>query len=210
MDFNKNKYKIYTWKNWMTLHWILNPGLVINELILGQRVPRISLEDKTVAKPRIERIFIPCPHCKTLHDGRTWSTQNTTGYKNWFGLYCSNCQQIIPCVINILSLIILTLTFPIWGWFSDTLKKNWLKNQPKRFKNLDLQNTPNPFDKKNWIKTGLIWGIIMFTIMSVLFSYLEGTEITFKTFLINLITWTIGGIFFSYSMKLFYNSKIKS
>ena len=43
MEFNKEKYKIYTWKNWMVLHWILNPGLAINELILGQRVPKISL-----------------------------------------------------------------------------------------------------------------------------------------------------------------------
>ena len=61
MEFNKEKYKIYTWKNWMVLHWILNPGLAINELILGQRIPKISLEDKISNKPRIERTFIPCP-----------------------------------------------------------------------------------------------------------------------------------------------------
>jgi hypothetical protein len=53
------------------LHWILNPGLAINELILGQRVPKVRLEDKTIDKPRIERVLIPCPHCETLHDGRT-------------------------------------------------------------------------------------------------------------------------------------------
>ena len=47
MEFDKEKYKVYTWKNWMMLHWILNPGLAINELILGQRVPKVSLEDKT-------------------------------------------------------------------------------------------------------------------------------------------------------------------
>lgn len=46
MEFNKDKYKVYTWKNWMMLHFILNPGLAINDLIFGQRVPKIRLEDK--------------------------------------------------------------------------------------------------------------------------------------------------------------------
>ena len=48
MEFDKEKYKVYTWKNWMMLHWILNPGLAINELILGQRVPKVSLEDEMI------------------------------------------------------------------------------------------------------------------------------------------------------------------
>ena len=52
MEFNKDKYKIYTWRNWMMLQWILNPGLAVNELVLGQRIPEISLEDKTFEKNR--------------------------------------------------------------------------------------------------------------------------------------------------------------
>ena len=40
MEFDKNKYKIYTWKNWMYLHYILNPGLAFNELILGMRLAK--------------------------------------------------------------------------------------------------------------------------------------------------------------------------
>ena len=113
LEFNKEKYKIYTGKNWMMLHWILNPGLAVNELILGQRVPKISLEDKTIDKPKIERTLVPCPHCETLHDGRTWSTQNGTAFKNWFGLYCGNCGNTIPCLTNGFSFLILGLTFPI-------------------------------------------------------------------------------------------------
>jgi len=27
------KFKIWTWKNPIMLHWIINPGLVINELL---------------------------------------------------------------------------------------------------------------------------------------------------------------------------------
>ncbi|MGK0413746.1 MAG: hypothetical protein ACJA1B_001954, partial [Polaribacter sp.] len=111
MEFDKEKFKVYSWKNWMMLHWILNPGLAINELILGQRIPKISLEDKISDKPRMERSFIPCPHCKTLHDGITWSTQNRTAFKNWFGLYCTNCEKIIPCLMNAFSFILLAITF---------------------------------------------------------------------------------------------------
>ena len=205
MEFNKEKYKIYTWKNWMIIHWILNPGLAINELILGQRIPKISLEDKTSDKPRVERTFVPCPHCEKLHDGRTWASQNGTAFKNWFGLYCSNCGKIIPCIMNGFSFIILALTFPIWGWFKKSLKENWLKNQPERYENINIEITPNPFDKKSWIKTGLTWGTFMFLIMTFGFPYFDGQEITLKSILIGLIIWTVAGLAFGYTMKIFMN-----
>jgi hypothetical protein len=35
MNYDKKKYKIWDWKSPVILHWIINPGLVINELILG-------------------------------------------------------------------------------------------------------------------------------------------------------------------------------
>ena len=75
MEFSKDKWKIYTWKNWMMIHWILNPGLAFNELILGQRVPKLSLVDKTSDKPLLERSYVPCPHCDEIHDHRIWSNQ---------------------------------------------------------------------------------------------------------------------------------------
>lgn len=126
--FDESKYKIYTWKHWMILHFILNPGLAFNELILGQRIPKISLEDKTSKKPRAERSYVPCPHCDTLHDGRIWSADNGRAFKNWFGLYCPECGGIIPCVMNVTSYIILALTLPVWGWFKDDLKKTGYQN----------------------------------------------------------------------------------
>ncbi len=71
MTFNKNKYKVHTWKHWAMLLWLINPGVVISELILGQRAPIITLEDKISDKPKFERIKIPCPQCQTIHDART-------------------------------------------------------------------------------------------------------------------------------------------
>ena len=205
MKFELEKYTIYTWKNWMILHWILNPGLAFNELILGQRVPKISLIDKTSNKPRLERMIVPCPHCETLHDGRIWSTENGMAFKNWFGLFCSNCGNFIPCLINVTSLLLLILTFPIWGWFKNSLKAKWLENQPKRYEKISVETIPNSFDSQNWIQTGLTWGLIMFLLVSLLIPYLNGQEITAKTISIGLIIWIIGGLAFTYSLKLFLN-----
>ena len=208
MNFDRKKYKVYTWKNWMMLHWILNPGLIVNELILGQRVPKITLEERTLNKTRFERGIVPCPHCETLHDGRTWSTENGTAFKNWFGLYCNKCGKIIPCLINIFSFLVLILTYPIWGWFKNKMKKKWLEKQPQRFKNIDIKKVPNPYDKKSWIKTGLGWGLFMFIMMSIVFPLYDGSEINIKTILIGVVIWTISGLFFGYTMKLFFNAKI--
>ena len=208
MNFDRKKYKVYTWKNWMMLHWIINPGLIVNELILGQRVPKITLEERTSNKTRFERGIVPCPHCETLHDGRTWSTENGTAFKNWFGLYCNKCGKIIPCLINVFSFLVLIITYPIWGWFKNKMKKKWLEKQQQRFKNIDIEKVPNPYDKKSWIKTGLGWALFMFIMMTIVFPLYDGSEINIKTILIGVVIWTISGLLFGYTMKLFFNAKI--
>ena len=205
--FDESKYKIYTWKHWMILHFILNPGLAFNELILGQRIPKISLEDKTSEKPRAERSYVPCPHCDTLNDGRTGSTDNGTAFKNWFGLYCPECGNIIPCVRNVTSLIILTLSFPIWGWFKDDLKKKWLARQPERYVNLELGSDHQAFEHYNWIKTGLVYAALMFILMTGL-NYLTGTlEMTINNIATSALIWICGGLLFGYIMKLYLEKK---
>lgn len=204
MKFDK-KYKVYTWKNWIYLHWMLNPGLVINELILGQRVPKLSLIDKTSNKPRFESSFIPCPHCETIHDDRTWSAANGTGFKNWFGLYCPNCKQIIPCSTNIFTGIILILTYPLWGWFRKSLKVKWLKKQPDRFKTINTPTTPKLINKKGWIVMGLTWGALMFLTMTFGFPFFMGEEVNLEDISIGLVIWSIAGLIFGYTMKVFLN-----
>lgn len=199
----------YNFINWMVPHWILNPGIAINELILGQRVPKTSLVDKTSTKPLFERTFVPCPHCQTLHEVRNWSTENGTAFKNWFGLYCKNCGNIIPCLMNVLSFLILAFTFPIWGWFRTDLKEIWLKKQPKRFKHIDVNKIPNRYSRKNWIKTGLTWGPIMFFITLIGSVFFDEQEITMKTLLLKLVIWVFGGLVFSYFMKVYTRSRNK-
>lgn len=205
MDFDTKKYKVYTWKNWMMLHWIINPGLAINELIIGQRVPKIILEDKSVKKPRIERTYYPCPHCKTMHDSRIWSTENPTAYKNWFGLYCRDCGNVIPCLMNVFSFLILALSFPIWGWFRKRMREKWLKQQATRYENLSIKTDSHSFDSKNWISTGLSFGILMFISINLVYPLLTSSPIILNQLAFMLILWLIVGLAFGYSLKWYYS-----
>lgn len=205
--FNTNKYRVYNWTHFMMIHWIINPGLAFNELVLGQRVPKVMLEDKTSAAPRAQRSVIPCPHCNTLHNGETWSVQNNTAYKNWFGLYCPACSNIIPCLTNAFSFIILAVTFPIWGWFRKSLKEHWLKKQPERYKNIQ---TISPATKyRHWFIEGMLFGILMFLFMEVLFPLIEGEEITLKKGLLRILIWLAGGMLFGYINKSYITYKGK-
>jgi len=206
MQIDKERFKVYTWKHWIMLHWIINPGLAINELVFGQRVPKVSLVDKTLDKPRSERSFTPCPHCETLHDSRTWSTQNGTAFKNWFGLYCPTCGNIIPCLTNVLSFVILVLSYPLRIWFIGRAKEKWLARQPQRFQNIDVEKVPDPFNKENWLWTGLGWGAVMFVLMGIVFPYFDGDEITGRSLLIGVLIWAVAGLLFGNTMKLM-NSK---
>ncbi|MEO5908869.1 MAG: hypothetical protein ABIR50_00725 [Ginsengibacter sp.] len=129
----KPEYKIWNWKKIYMLHWIINPGLAINELFLGQRVAKIMLIKEDPSKTLSEKSFVPCPHCGTIHPSLEWSSQNKTGYGNWFGLYCNHCGKVIPCLRNFTSLLIIITTSPIWIWFKKDLKKRWLIIQKEKF-----------------------------------------------------------------------------
>ncbi|MET2984554.1 hypothetical protein [Aureibaculum conchae] len=208
MKFDKKKYKIYTWKHWVNLHWILNPGMAINELVFGQRIPKLSIVHKTFDKNKSERRYVYCPNCYTLHDVRIWEIQNGVALKNWFGLYCSNCGKIIPCLINILSLTILIFTYPVRVLFIKKLKSKWLKKQVKRYERIDFKKLQNPLDKKTWIKLGLKWGAIMFFILTFVFPYFDWVGGTFKSIFLIPPLWGMLGHKFRGSLK-FFTKKIK-
>ena len=80
-----------------------------------------------------------------------------------------------------------------------------MEKQPKRYEHIEIKHHSNQFDKKGWIKTGLSWGAFMFVIMSIGFPFIDGQEITWKSLILGLVMWTIGGLAFGYIMKLFIN-----
>jgi len=197
MIFDTEKYKVWTWKNPLVLHWILNPGLAFNELLLGQRIPKVTLIQKRSRVPSAEKTFIPCPHCNTLHSGSKWTPQNNTAFKNWFGLYCDNCGKTIPCVRNVTSLILLMLTFPVWYWFKDRWKEKWLEVQKEKFSRPMVFTQPD----FKWWYAGLQYAVVMFVGMSLVNFLLLNEEFTWKRLAGNAITWLIGGLLFGLIMK---------
>ena len=206
MNYDKTKYKVWTWKNPMMLHWIINPGLAFNELALGQRVSKVILVERDSTKTLGERSFIPCPHCGTLHSGLKWTPQNKTAFKNWFGLYCDNCGKIIPCLTNLTSYVILGLTYPVWFWFKNKWKAKWLEEQKVKFsKPLNLTYSE---PKSQWLRAGLLWGLFMFVSMEILFPLIKGEGLTPKRLLIEIPVWAVAGLLFGITMKIIDRKKI--
>ena len=95
MQYDKNRFKILAFPHPLVLFLILNPFTILTELFMGERLPKVMLIHKESDKPRRERTYYPCPHCETLNDARLWTKENT--FKNWYGLVCPSCHQVIPC-----------------------------------------------------------------------------------------------------------------
>jgi hypothetical protein len=67
----------------------------------------------------------------------------------------------------------------------------------------------NIFTSQNWIKLGLVWGVLMFLFNSLGFPYFLGENITLEDIFVGLILWTLGGLAFGYTMRLFM-TKLKT
>jgi hypothetical protein len=202
MEFDKEKYKVWKLPHPMLLHWILNPGIAINELVLGQRIPKVTLIDKTSDAPLMERQSIPCPGCNALNDARLWSKGNTFGH--WFGLICPNCHRKIPCLLNITSLLILGLTFPIWIWLKKYGEAKWLEKEKKRFSNVVSSGMPLA-KNTSWLKIGISFGVFMFcaSVLPKVFQNLLSPS----AIAIQAIIWLGVGLVFGVLMKLILSSR---
>ncbi len=131
MQYDKNRFKIQALPHPFTLLWVLFPVLIVNELIFGQRVPKVTLIEKESDKPPEERSYVPCPHCETLNDRRLWATKGNA-FGHWFGLVCPSCHQIIPCLWNIFSLAVLAITIPLWYFPVRFFRHRWIEKEKER------------------------------------------------------------------------------
>lgn len=95
----------------LILHWVLNPGLVVNELLLGQRIPRITYACRQCGNSTTLLRYYQCPECGQFHPEAVWSGKN--GFGHWLGLICPDCGGEIPCVINVTSWILLARLSPV-------------------------------------------------------------------------------------------------
>jgi hypothetical protein len=180
----------------MLVHWVLNPVLVFNELVLGQRVPRLQLVCETCTGTPASRTFVPCPSCGVMHDARIWSGGNAYGH--WLGFVCPTCSKRIPSLWNLTSLAVLAVTAPLWYlphlyYFRDRPTFTWLRAQPLL----------KPEDA--WWRMGLAYGSLMWAVTSLLPQLLEvssGAPFRGRDLLIGALLWYSGGLVFGFGMRL--------
>ena len=112
------------------IHWVLNPGLAMNELLIGQRVARqIHFCKQCGGWFQQQGQFVECSSCKGFHNAKIW---DGCRFGNWLGLVCLDCGEMIPCLLNLTSAVVLILLFPVWRplsfWFKPRYRE-WAKQR---------------------------------------------------------------------------------
>lgn len=191
--------------NPLLLHWVINPGLAVNELLLGQRVPKLSLECQDCKLPLLERSLVPCPNCGVVHDGRIWAGHSAFG--NWLGLVCPSCTQRIPALWGLASLALLALTSPVWYlpyrfYFRD-----------RRVQGPSTQIPPTrTASARNSVKMALMFGLLMyagFSVVPTLLDYREAGVLSTRKLLSGLFVCGLGSVFFGGFMHWYLNRRTR-
>lgn len=60
------------------------------------------------------------------------------------------------------------------------------------------------FSRKNWLATGLQWGVGMFIVMQVGYPLVVGDEIALRSILIGIPLWLTGGIIWGGLMHIYF------
>lgn len=112
------EHSVLALPNIMMLHWILNPGLMFNEVFLGQRLPRRLYFCRECSISKFKAQLVHCPECDRFHNAMIWTGSNAFGH--WCGFICPDCGGRIPSLLNFTSYVMLVLLLPI------TLPLRWL------------------------------------------------------------------------------------
>jgi len=167
------------------VHWLLNPGLAFNELVLGQRVPKVTHICTSCALDQNQRSYVPCPSCGALHPGMLWSKAN--GFFHYMGLFCPDCGEKIPAMRNGLALLIEGLTAPLWLLPAALVRERWRDSEIARTR--AMQGAEHR--EVNWIKQGvLVFGGLMYAVFIVL-PVILGSVIGAIVALTGLVDWMV-------------------
>jgi hypothetical protein len=207
--FDRERFRVVDDSDWSVRFWKLMPITAVNELWDGQRIPKITLIDRESEAPLAERTYVPCPHCKTLHDGRKWHPRFNLAFGHFYGLFCPTCGGIIPCIENYVAAGLrrtgrILIPVPI----RDRHYQRWLERQPARYEILRREAMPK------YNESGLIWLHVaakftgfMLLIYAVI-AVLAGDEIPSPgQILYATLLAAIGGLSFGLMMYLWANRK---
>lgn len=151
--YDTAKYDVWALPRPILLPWVLNPGAAFNEIILGQRLPRIMLIERHSPRPFAERSFVPCPSCGTIHPGRLWSGRSAFGH--WLGYVCPTCGEFIPSLWNVFSLVLVVALTPLWIGPLLIFRERWRQYELRRVRRA-LESLPVRAKKIAWVRTGVL------------------------------------------------------
>jgi len=159
-------FKRWDYRHPVILHWLLNPGLCFNELVLGQRLPKVMLICNSCQQALADRTYVPCPSCHQLHSGRLWAGKDN--FAHWFGYVCPSCGESVPCLWNIWSLLVLAITCPVWFLPSRILKRKWIELEKRRIA-AAVGKSRKSAEQIRWIYLGVVaWGGLMWLLFCAL------------------------------------------
>jgi hypothetical protein len=105
------EFSTWAFPHVLVTHWVLNPGLAVNELLLGQRIPKITFFCRSCGSNTTYVRYYRCPDCEQFHPEAIWTGSN--GFGHWLGVICPDCGSEIPCLLNLVSWVILARLSPI-------------------------------------------------------------------------------------------------
>lgn len=136
MEFDESRFRKVQFPHPVVVHWILNPSLVINELVFGQRIPKLMFVERGGKHLLSPQYWVPCPACAEVHDGKLWSGQHAFGH--WFGCVCPSCGKKIPTLLNVASVVCLTALLPLTYLIKRRWEKAYLIAERERARNIAL------------------------------------------------------------------------
>jgi hypothetical protein len=197
-----NASKRWQLPNPMLLFWMINPGIVFNELVLGQRIPRVTHFCIRCDKPRAWRQYVRCPACHRFHNGMIWSGPNTFGH--WFGLFCPHCGGRIPVLLSVFTLLVVAVLSPLWWPLWRLVKPRWIRLEQRRAISRQ-QRTPDVRTpgrlKRLCFRAALLFGVLMWLAFSALRAWCEPIDRYFWVVVVAMLPlWLAVGALFGLAM----------
>jgi hypothetical protein len=187
----------------MLVFCVANPALVINELILGQRIFRAIHSCIRCDMPELARQYVNCPACGRWHPYLLW--HGLTGLGHWFGLFCPDCGARIPTLLNIVTIPVAAVTTPLWWPIWRLIRPRWIEWEKRRVRRKRYRRRFRRSVETNWIRTGVIYfGGFMWLSVSAFHAIRQPVNRQFwLDCLSNLPFCLFGGLVFGLLMKLF-------
>lgn len=200
-------FKVSKFPDPLILHYVLNPGIAINEILLGQCVAKVTLYCQTCQLPLYERAYIPCPHCRSMNNSLLWSKRRAFG--NWLGYVCPNCRRRIPRLWNLFSIVILVIFAPVWYLPYQFFYRHNYRSRNNNSEDIDPANMWRP-TRKTWIKMGAFFGFSLWLITSLIptvIHFVNTGGFSLPLLLIEAATCSLSGLFFGGVMYLILTRK---